>query len=57
MNFTQTVGNCPVVLVILISNTAVNTYETYCEASSQVMKLEGRISSQFHANKKQYDMN
>ena len=44
--------NCPVVLVILISNTAVNTYETHCEASSQVMKQEGRISSQLYANKK-----
>ena len=29
-----TVENCPAVLVILISNTAVNTYKKHCEASS-----------------------
>ena len=34
MNFTPTVENCLVVLVILISNTAVNTYEKNCGASS-----------------------
>ena len=52
MNFTPIEDNCPVVLVILISNTALKTYEKHCEASfHHVMKLEGRISLQFHANK------
>ena len=63
MNFTPTGENCPVVLVILIS------IIEHCNCSERIrktldtvkrhltMKLEGRISSQFHANEKQYDMN
>ena len=56
MNFSPTVENCPVVLVILVSNTAVNTYENIVKRHL-TMKLDGRISLQFHANKKQYDIN
>ena len=51
MNFSPTVENCPVVFVILISNTAVNTYEKHCDKRHLTIKLEGRISLQFHANK------
>ena len=37
---------CPVMLVILISNTAVKRHLT--------IQLEGKISLEFHANKQQY---
>ena len=51
LNFTPTLENCPVVLVKLLSNTAVKRHLT------MLMKLEGKKSLQFHANKQQYDMN